>query len=590
MNKWTIKRNKVDINKLAKLANISNVSTTILVNRNILDINEIKNFLNPCTENMHNTLLMKDMQKGLEFIVDSIKGNKKIAIYGDYDVDGIMSTVILYKALNRCKANVIYYIPDRETEGYGMNIESIHKLYNLNVNVILACDNGIAAIEEIEEAKKLNIDVIIIDHHDVRFDDKQNQLLPNAYAVIDPKRLDCPYPFKKMCAAGICYKFAIELYKIMNIPINECKRFIEYAAIATICDIVDLIDENRIIVAEGLKLLNKTNDIGVKALIKETNLNDKNIGVYQIGFIIGPCINATGRLELATTAVKLFISNDEQEVHDLAAKLVNLNDLRKDMTLEAFEKAIETIEKSDLKNDKVLVVYDENVHESIAGIVAGKIKEYFYLPTIVLTKGEKMAKGSARSIEEYNIFEELCKCSDLFYKFGGHPMAAGMSLEYKNINILRKRLNDMCKLTDKDVIPKIRIDFKLPLDYISFELVNEINRLAPFGKGNEAPVFAEKNIPIYKVDFIGKDQRTVRMKCISNSRKLITAIFFDGYESFEQLIVENYGLKAFKTILSGKPFDLNLDIAYTINVNEFNGNKTLQMLIKDFRMPLNNKN
>jgi len=590
MNKWTIKRNKVDINKLAKLANISNVSTTILANRNILDINEIKNFLNPCTENMHDTLLMKDMKKGLEFIVDSIKENKKIAIYGDYDADGIMSTVILYKALNRCKANVIYYIPDRETEGYGMNIESIHKLYNLNVNVILACDNGIAAIEEIEEAKKLNIDVVIIDHHDVRFDDKQNQLLPNAYAVVDPKRLDCPYPFKKMCAAGICYKFAIELYKIMHIPIDECQRFIEYAAIATICDIVDLIDENRIIVAEGLKLLNKTNDIGLKALIEETNLNDKNIGVYQIGFIIGPCINATGRLEFATTAVKLFISNDEQEVHDLATKLVNLNDLRKDMTLEAFEKAIETVEKSDLKNDKVLVVYDENVHESVAGIVAGKIKEYFYLPTIVLTKGEKMAKGSARSIEEYNIFEELCKCSDLFYKFGGHPMAAGMSLEYKNIDILRKRLNDMCKLTDEDVIPKIRIDFKLPLDYISFELVNEINRLAPFGKGNEAPIFAEKNIPIYRVDFIGKDQRTIRMKCISNSRKLITAIFFDGYENFEQLIVENYGIKAFKTILSGKPFDLNLDIAYTININEFNGNKTLQMLIKDFRIPLNNKN
>lgn len=583
MNRWTIKRNKTDINRLAKLANISNVSATILANRNILEIEDVKSFLNPCFENMHDNLLMKDMKKGIEFIAKSIKENKKIAIYGDYDADGIMSTVILYKALSRCKANVIYYIPDRESEGYGMNIESVHKLYNLNVNVILACDNGIAAIEEIEEAKKLNIDIVVIDHHDVRFNDKGEQLLPNAYAIIDPKRLDCPYPFKKMCAAGLCYKFVIELYKAMSIPTDECQKFIEYAAIATICDIVDLLDENRIIVTEGLKRLNKTKDIGLKALIEETNLADKNIGVYQIGFIIGPCINATGRLEFATTAVKLFISNSEQEVHDLAVKLVNLNESRKAMTLKAVEKVIETIAKSDLKNDKVLVIYDEEIHESVAGIVAGKIKERFYLPTIVLTKGENMAKGSARSIEQYNMFEELCKCSDLFYKFGGHPMAAGMSLEYKNIDILRQKLNDICTLTDIDIIPKLHIDFRLPLDYISFELIEEINKLAPFGRGNEAPLFAEKNIPIHRIAFIGKDKKIIKMQCMSDKGKLIAAISFDGYENFKQLIIKNYGNEAFDTILSGKKFDLNLDIAYTININEFNGNRTLQMIVKDFR-------
>lgn len=587
MSKWMIRRNKANINQLAKFANISNISATILTNRNISNPNDIVNFLNPNLINMHDTMLMKDIKKGIEFIVEAIKENKKIAIYGDYDADGIMSTVILYKALTRCRANVIYYIPDRETEGYGMNIESIHKLYNLNVDVILACDNGIAAIEEIEEAKKLGIDVVVIDHHDVRLDDESKQLLPNAYAVIDPKRLDCPYPFKEMCAGGISYKFVIELYKYMNISTDECQSFIKYAAIATICDIVDLIDENRIIVNEGLKLLNNTNDIGLKALIEETQLVDKNIGVYQIGFIIGPCINATGRLELATTAVKLFTTNSKSEAHELAVKLVWLNDSRKSMTLKAVEKAIDTIEKGNLKENKVLVVYDEDIHESIAGIVAGKIKERFYLPTIVLTKGEKMAKGSARSIEEYNIFEELCKCSDLLDRFGGHPMAAGMSLKYENIDILRKRLNDICTLNENDIIPKLRIDAQLSLDDISYALVEEINKLSPFGKGNETPLFAEKNIQIYKINLIGKDKKIIKMQCLSNRGKLITAISFDGYDNFKQMIIQNYDEKTFNNIVANKNFDLVLDIAYTISINEFKGTKTLQMLIKDFRIPLN---
>lgn len=587
MSKWMIRRNKTNINQLAKSANISNISATILTNRNISNPNDIINFLNSNLINMHDTMLMKDIKKGIEFIVEAIKKNKKIAIYGDYDADGIMSTVILYKALTRCRANVIYYIPDRETEGYGMNIESIHKLYNLNVDVILACDNGIAAIEEIEETKKWGIDVVVIDHHDVRLDDESKQLLPNAYAVIDPKRLDCPYPFKKMCAGGISYKFVIELYKYMNISTDECQSFIKYAAIATICDIVDLIDENRIIVTEGLRLLNNTDDIGLKALIEETQLVDKNIGVYQIGFIIGPCINATGRLELATTAVKLFTTNSKSEAHELAVKLVWLNDSRKSMTLKAVEKAIDTIEKGNLKEDKVLVVYDEDIHESIAGIVAGKIKERFYLPTIVLTKGEKMAKGSARSIEEYNIFEELCKCSDLLDRFGGHPMAAGMSLKYENIDILRKRLNNICTLNENDIIPKLRIDAQLPLDDISFELVEEINKLSPFGKGNETPLFAEKNIQIYKINLIGKDKKIIKMQCLSNRGNLIPAISFDGYDNFKQMIIQNYDEKTFNNIVANKNFDLVLDIAYTISINEFKGTKTLQMLIKDFRLPLN---
>lgn len=590
MNNWRIRGNKVNINSLAKLSNTTNLTAKILANRGITTPEQVIEFINPKIQNLHNAQNMKDLKKALDFIIDTIKANKKIAIYGDYDADGITSTVILYRAFKRLGADVIYYIPDREAEGYGINIESVYKLYKLNIATIFTCDNGIAAIYEIEEAKKLGMNVIVLDHHEVRFDEDNNQLLPNADAIIDPKRTDCDYPFKKMCAGAISYRFVIELYKAMNIPLEEAKNFIIYATIATICDIVDLVGENRIIVKKGLELLNSikdTNlDIGLKYLIEQTGLTNKKIGVYQIGFILGPCINATGRLEQATTAVKLFTTTDSNEAFELSAKLVELNESRKNMTSIAVEKVLKSIEQSDFKRDKVLVVYDENIHESIAGIVAGKVRENYYLPTIILTKGDKMAKGSARSIEEYNIFEELCKCSELLDKFGGHPMAAGMSLEYKNIDLLRQKLNANCKLTDEDIIPKIKIDVRLPLDYISFELVHEVEKLAPFGKGNELPLFAQKNIPVLRIDFIGKEKNILKLLCISDNKKYFTAISFDGYNNFKAIIINKYGQTAFNNMLSNiKPnFDLYLDMIYTVNINEYNGNQSLQMLIKDLRI------
>lgn len=586
MNKWLIRKNKVNINLLANTLGISNIIVTILSNRGIVNPTQIMSFINPVMENMYDALIMEDMEKGISFIIESIKNDNNIAIYGDYDADGIMSTIILYKALKRCGANVIYYIPDRETEGYGMNIESIHKLYDLGINVIFTCDNGISAIEEVKEAKKLGMNVIVLDHHDIRFNEHNEEVLPEeAYAIIDPKRKNCKYPFKNMCAGSIAYKFAVELYKnFIDVSIEEINNFIIYATIATICDIVDIVDENRIIVKKGLELINNTNNIGIKALIQETSLADKNIGVYQIGYILGPCINATGRLEQATTAVKLFITEDVNEAEELAKKLVELNNTRKSMTSLAVEKALKTIEETELKNDRVLVVYDENIHESIAGIVAGKIKENYHLPTIVLTKGEKMAKGSARSIEAYNVFEELCKCSELLDKFGGHPMAAGISLEYKNINLLREKLNKMCTLTSDDIIAKIRIDKQLSLKDISFELVQDIEKLQPFGKGNETPLFAEKNITILKTDFIGKEKKILRFQCELCKNKTITAISFNGYEDFKKMIVDSYGENIFSNIILGEKVELNLDMIYTVNVNEYNGYRSLQMMIKDFRI------
>ncbi len=583
MNKWMLKRNKANIELLSKVSGVKPIVANILANRGIVNPKDIVNFIHPSIESMYNTLDIEDMKKAIDFISNSINRGDKIAIYGDYDADGIMSTIILYKGLKYCNADVIYYIPDRETEGYGINMDSVYKLHTMGINTIFTCDNGIAAIDEIAEAKKLGMNVIVLDHHEVRYNDNK-QLLPEADAIIDPKRDDCKYPFKNLCAGGLAYKFICEFYNSLGLDKELSEKFIVYAMIASVCDIVDLVDENRIIVKQGLELIKYTQDIGLKTLIEETGLIDKKIGVYHVGFILGPCINATGRLEQATTAVQLFTTEDEIEAKDLANKLIELNNSRKLMTTEAVKKSIEFIEKSNLNKNKVLVIYNEFIHESIAGIVAGKIKETYYLPTIVLTKGEKMAKGSARSIEEYNIFDELCKCSELLDRFGGHKMAAGMSLEYKNIGLLREKLNTLCTLTEEDIIPKIRIDAQLPLEDIDFELIEDIDKLAPFGRGNETPLFAQKNIKILRVDFIGKEKKILKFQCEVCNNRPITAISFDGYNNFKDIIINEYGEQTFNLITSGKQIEFNLDMIYTININEFNGNKQIQMLIKDFRI------
>lgn len=584
MKNWVLKENNSNIGKMSEYLNSSTVFANILANRGIITPRKLKFFLNGDKSGFYDTWKMKDFAKGFEIICKAIENKEKISIYGDYDADGINSTVILYKALKRCGAEVIYYIPDRESEGYGMNVETVHKLSQIGIELIFTCDNGIACFEEIEQANKLGMKVVVLDHHDVRCDEDGKELLPKAEAVIDPKRSDCEYPFKQMCAGGLAYKFAVELYKYFKIPLEETDIFLPYAAIATICDIVDLQEENRIIVKEGLKLIKETTEKGLRALLEATELiNNENVGVYHIGFIVGPCINATGRLEQATIAVELFTCEDENRAKSLAAKLVELNNSRKEMTKKAVERAVQNIEKIGLGDNKVLVIYDEEIHESIAGIVAGRIKELYYLPTIVLTKGEKFVKGSARSIEAYNIFEELCKCQELFEKFGGHPMAAGMSLKYENVDKLRKKLNDLCILTEEDLIPNLFIDSYLPIEEISFDLLKELNFLAPYGRANEEPVFAQKSVIVKKVDFIGKNKNFLKMQCICNDDRTINAMSFDGYDEFKKMVTERYGKDFFEEMQKGAEYRLVMDIAYTVNINEFNGNKSLQMMLKDFK-------
>ncbi|MCC5428609.1 single-stranded-DNA-specific exonuclease RecJ [Clostridium botulinum] len=588
--KWMLRRNKLNIRDIANKSGISETLCTVLVNREIYNLEDIKDFLEPSLEKLYNPLLMKDMDKGTEIIKRSIIDKKKIAIYGDYDADGVTSTVILYIALKECEANVIYYIPDRETEGYGMCTERVERLKAEGVEVIITCDNGIAALEQVERAKELGMTVVITDHHELPFIENEKEereyVVPKADAIINPKQKDCYYPFKMLCGAGIAFKFSKLLYEKLNMNPNKYKELLQFAAIGTICDVVDLKGENRIIAKLGLESINNTNNLGLRALIKETSLNEKNITSYNVGFIIGPCINATGRLDTAALSVELFLAKDIKRAEELAKELRNLNTERQEITMEGVEEITYTIENSSLKNDKVLVIYKENIHESIAGIVSGRIKDAYNRPTIVLTKGKKMPKGSGRSIDGYNLFEELMKCKEYIYKFGGHPMAAGLTIEEKNIDKLREELNKNCNLKDEDFIPKIRIDKRLPLKEVNLELIDSLQCLEPFGKGNSSPILAEKNIKIEGIRILGKDQNTLKLTCrVEDTNKRIHAIAFGKVDEFKRDLENIYEDENVENIITNPLMaGLKLDLIYYPMINEYNGNVYTQLRIIDYRI------
>ncbi len=506
---WMLKNPGLNVRELSSQCGISKLTALMCANRGLKDEVSINKFLEPDLKDLNSGFLMKDSSKGVNIIKDAILSGKKIVIYGDYDCDGVISTFILYKALKKCGAEVKYYIPDREEEGYGMNSGRIMKLREEGQEVILTCDNGISAFEQVDLAVKLGFQVVITDHHDIPYIEEEgvkSYSVPNAHAVINPKQQECLYPFKSLCGAGVAFKFACCLYESMGIDSVEAYEFIEYAAIATVCDVVDLLDENRIIVKNGLKMLNKTQNIGLKALIKETGIADKKITSYHLGFIIGPEINATGRLETADLALELLLEEDKNNAEVLASRLHALNIQRQQLTAESVEEIEEQIVHGNMLKNKVLLIYNPNIHESIAGIAAGRIKEKYNLPTIVLTKGKEMPKGSGRSIDGYNMFEELSKGKHLMEKFGGHPMAAGLSLKEENIDKLRDFLINSCTLTEEDITPKIRADASVTLKHISYEFIKEIERFEPFGKGNNSPLFAIKNINAVRIWMMGKEK------------------------------------------------------------------------------------
>lgn len=472
MEKWFIKNRAGNMEEMVKNHKISKFLSRILINRSIVEDGVVKSYLDPELHNMHMPTLMKDMSKGVDIIRKKILNEDRMRIVGDYDVDGVISIYTLYKGISRCGGIVDYVVPNRIEDGYGINEDLVRAAYEEGIDTIITCDNGIAAIEAVELAKELGMTVIITDHHDVPFklneEDEIEYIHTAADAVINPKQEDCKYPFKMLCGAGIAFKLVECLYSIYNVDEEEIYSLLEYTAIATVCDVVDLIDENRIIVKKGLELLNNTRNIGLKALIRESGIEDREIGVYHLGFVIGPSINASGRLDSAVMAIELLLSENLEEAESLAKELRNLNEDRKNMTNSGVDKLMEIVEKDTMKDDKVLVVYDPDIHESIAGIIAGRIKDRKHRPTIVLTDAKDGVKGSGRSIEEYNMFEELSKCKDILNRFGGHPMAAGLSLDRENVEALRKRLNDYTVLTDDDLVSKKYIDMQLPLHYISF--------------------------------------------------------------------------------------------------------------------------
>ena len=584
--KWLLRNRKVDLKAMSEKYKISQLLCKLMVNRDIIDENIINSYINPVYKYLHSPKTMKDVVIAVDIIKRKIQETKKIRIIGDYDVDGIISVFILYTALKKCGANVDYEIPDRIKDGYGINENIVKVAYDEGVDTIITCDNGISAIDQIQYAKDLGLTVIVTDHHDVPFieeDGVRTFLSSQADAIINPKQIECEYKFKSICGAGVAFKLMEALYEEIGMDKEECYKLIEFVAIATVCDVVDLIDENRIFVKNGLEMLNNSKNIGINALKKACGLEDKEITAYHLGFVIGPCLNASGRLDSAKKGLELLLMEDDEEAKNLAQEIVDLNDARKNMTKEGVDRAINIIDSTDINNDKILVVYIPDIHESLAGIVAGRVKEQYNKPTIILTKSEEGVKGSARSIEEYNMFEGLLACKELLDKFGGHPMAAGLSLQEDKVDELRIALNNKCELTDEDLTRKIMIDSSLPLEYLNLHLIEELNVLEPFGKGNSKPVFGVRDAKITKAMLLGKDKNVLKLKLLTNNNITIDAMIFNDLENFESKIIEKYGNEELDNLYNKSNNNIPMDFTFYPSINEWNGNKSIQIVVNGIR-------
>lgn len=571
MQKWRVYSKKADFDAIGSRFNIDPVTARIIRNRDVTDMENVDMYLNGTLDRLHDPMMMKDMDKAVSVIASSIRDNKHIRIIGDYDIDGICSIYILFKGLKICGADVDYEVPDRITDGYGINENLIKQAYEAGVEVIITCDNGIAAASQIDYANELGMTVVITDHHDVPYEETDNgrrYIIPKAAAVVDPKQNDCRYPFKMLCGAGIAYKFIDCMVKEFQTGDSVMPELLQFAAIATVGDIVDLLDENRIIVKEGLKLIANTENYGLNALMAVTGVSRESINAYHIGFVLGPCLNASGRLDSAKRALKMLVTDDRAEAERHAGELKDLNEERKKLTSEAVDKAVDMVENSSLKDDKVLVIFLPDCHESIAGIVAGRIREKYYKPVIVLTRGEQEAKGSARSIESYNMFEKLSECKDLFTRFGGHPMAAGLSLPEENIPEFRRRINEHCNLNEEDLTETVWIDVPMPLEYINEKLILELGGLEPFGKANPKPVFADKNISIRNIRAIGKDKQYTRMTIAKDSGIVIDAVGFFPCTELETVYNKN-----------GR-----ISCTYYPEINEFRDKKQIQVCVTGYRI------
>ena len=586
MQQWLLMNKKADFTAIGEKFKIDQVTARILRNREVVGDENIRRFLTGDLKDLYNPHLLKDGERLVDILVEKITEQKPIRIIGDYDIDGVMATYVLKKALDRCGANATIQIPDRIHDGYGLNRNLIEKAKEDGIDTILTCDNGIAAIDEIAYAKALGMMVLVTDHHEIPFEEvdgtrmyKQSQ----ADAIVNPHQADCLYPYKFLCGAAVAWKVVCLLYERMGIVFSEAEELLENVAFATVGDIMSLTDENRILVKEGIKRIRNTKNIGMKALIAQCGLEASQIDAFHFGFVLGPCINASGRLDTAKRALELFFQTNPVQAMQIANELVVLNEERKEMTKEGVEAAIRFYEENDCEKDDVLVIYLPEVHESIAGIIAGRIREKYYKPVFVLTKGEDGVKGSGRSTEEYSMYEEMCKCQELFTKFGGHPMAAGLSLPEENVEVFRRKINECSTLTETDKKQKVRIDVPMPLDYVTIDLVREFSVLAPFGKDNTKPVFADKQISVKRMWIMGKNRNVLKLSLITAQGKPVSGIYFGDVEAFCAYLEEKFGKEEVDAAFAGSAKDIVLSMVYYPKINSFRGIDELQFEIQYYQ-------
>lgn len=568
MSKWMVQTKKADFESIGLKYGIDKVVARVIRNRDVCTDEEFEMYIGAGLDMMHDPLLLKDAGKAADIIIRKIKESKKIRIIGDYDIDGICSTAILIKGFKAAGADVDYMVPDRVVDGYGINESLIDKALEDDVDTIVTCDNGIAAIDQINYAKSKGLTVIVTDHHDIPFKEEEGEkiyLSSMADAIVNPKQIECNYPYKLLCGAGVAYKLICILYDRLSLDEKDLEEYRQLAAVATIGDIVELKDENRILVRNGLRTMKDTGNVGLRLLIQECGVDIACISAYHIGFVVGPCLNASGRLDTASKAVQLLLEKDLDKAREMAQVLKSFNEERKAMTEKQAKIAIDMVESEDKMDYNVLVVYLPDCHESIAGIIAGRIREHFYKPSIVITDAADGAKGSGRSIEGYNMFEELTKCRELLTKFGGHPMAAGLSLAKENIDKLRAMLNANAMLTEDDLTPITWIDVPMPLNYVTMPLIGQLGLLEPFGKGNEKPVFADRNLLVRSSAVIGKNSNVLKLQLECSDGSVADAIQFN---------VDSSNIPQKGDIIS---------VVYYPSINEFKGRKSIQFIIQEWK-------
>lgn len=588
MEKWIEIRKGGNFMETAKKYGIDPLIARIIRNRDITDEKEITEYLYGGKEALHNPHLLKDVDKAAEIIAEGIAGKKAMRIIGDYDIDGVNATYILLEGIRRCGGNVDAAIPDRMKDGYGINEHLIEQALSDGKELLITCDNGIAAINEINFAKEKGMTVVVTDHHEIPYRNTEQGkefLRSNADAIVNPKQNDCLYPCKGICGAVVAWKLVQVLYERMDIPVEEADIFIENAGFATVGDVMDLTGENRILVKLGLKALEHTKNPGMKALIAKNKLSDKSLSAYHIGFVLGPCINASGRLDTAKRSLELLLERDEVKASALAGELVELNESRKYMTQQETQKALEQIEKEGREKDKVLVVYLPECHESLAGIIAGRIREAYQRPVFVLTRGEEGVKGSGRSIEAYSMFDKMTEVAELFTKYGGHPMAAGLSMREEDIDKLREQLNQKAELSEEDMAEVVRLDAVLPMSYFTVDTIRQLSVLEPCGKSNTKPVFADRNIRITRANIVGVNRNVLKLHLLDSRGNPVAGVYFGEVEKFLTFLSEKFGSEEVDAAMHGRENSIQFAAVYEPAVDTYSGRESVQAIIRRFRLP-----